>query len=360
MNARCRFAISLFSLLVSACSFSTHARTVGDPTLSERPLEIRPIESPQLLVDPFSDQTGWHLEVQQPAEALMATQSTQQWESQRASFSPLSVVIGLVQCPWGLLVSTLSHDAIGHDAHTYGCERLLMREPVPGTLTYAKTTTLTTTVNSTTTPSMGHTLAISHPHESRPFLTRSIDGNLHLTLNEILTAWRNPHKPLTEIHLTLNQGSNIIESTRLDIPAHTDTPPRPTVLPRPLCILIQSDDPSLAHHLTYWALYEGWCVAAGKIEQARVREELLWQHSGAVDDSARSPLGQWIPPTVLLQARWVLSEETKGLDLQLTSLESSEILVKVWMEASHANAALLPLEAWAHLRWQVKTVLENR
>jgi len=357
--------VSLLSLLITGCTFSTQTRAVETPTVSAQTIAVMPTHSPELVLTPFSDHTGWHIRVQQPATAIVAHQATQLWETQRASFSPFSLLIGLIQCQWGAAVSALSNDTIGHDAKRYGCERLMMHEPVPGTLRYPKTTTMNTTTEAISIPIIGHTLALSHPAHDAPFLTRLIGpgGTLHLTRAEIEAAWRPHDATLQTVQLKLKNGAHTIATAPLHLPdpveALADDAPMARHLPHPFCVMIQSPDSALRHRLEQWALQENWCVVAGKKETVVLREELAWQSSGRVHDASATPIGTWTTPTVILDAKWKHQEAARRVAFTLTTIESGIVLANVWLEHEGENTALLPVEAWAHLRWRVKRLREE-
>lgn len=174
--------------ILTGCGTGLTHDAIGEPRVEHIIREHVTSGSPTLSLIPHDDELGWTLSVTQPHTETRVIQEAQDWETTRYVWFPPSIVLGLIQCPIGLLFSTITFDMLGADARDYGCQRLLMREPVEGTVRTTTQRDKREEIVESIQPLRGGEVVFGWPHTSLPSIRINLDqhGQASLRLSHVL------------------------------------------------------------------------------------------------------------------------------------------------------------------------------
>lgn len=352
--------------ILAGCGTGLTREAIGEPHIEQVIREHVPTGAPTLSLIAHDDQLGWTIFVTQPHTETRVIQKTQEWVTKRYVWFPPSIVLGLIQCPIGLLFSTMTSDMLGTDARDYGCQRLLMREPVEGTV---RTTTQEDTREETVEiiePLHGGDLVYGWPNTSLPSIRINLNnqGQASLRLSHVLGPLSqdemtkiimNGDEPLVKISqagtLMVTQTLPVKQKQLHATQRQAGTPLPTERFPSRMVLMMKGSDPALLASLEDWALRRGWCLTAGSARQTMIVDELREQYSGRVADGELVSLGKWVPPTTMLEATLHHDKEGRRLTIRVTDLTAGEPLGTV--TASGA------LEGWRRLVTQTTMDLEH-
>ncbi|GJL52609.1 MAG: hypothetical protein NPIRA01_38360 [Nitrospirales bacterium] len=352
--------------ILSGCNTGLTREAIGKPRVEHVIRERVPSGSPTLSLVPHDDELGWTISVTQPHTETRVIQEAQDWETKRYVLFPPSFVLGLIQCPIGLLFSTITFDMLGADARDYGCQRLLMREPVDGTI---QTTTQRDTrkeVIESIEPLHGGEFVYGWPDASLPSIRANLDqhGQTSLRLSHVLGQMSQDELSNTiiqedELVLEISQhGTKLVSQTLpmshkalLTAKKQAMTPLPAERFPDRMVVTIKAADPAVKEALEDWVLRQGWCLAAGAARHAMIIDELREQYSGRVAETELVSLGRWVPPTTLLEATHQHDVTSRRLTVRVVDLNAGETLGTV--------TASGPPGAWSSLLKQVTVDFEN-
>lgn len=340
------FLVALPALLLG-CFAILSEETSGPKTYTTNVLQQTSLEAPMVSVTPHDDALGWTVTVTEEIVQQMEQRSSQQWTGRRYVFSPLSIFAGLFQCPLGLF--SLFERNPTSNYRRFGCRRLLMFEPLAGSVP------LPPTVSSEMRTEV-HRNRLAHgmiqliwPGASQHSAAYSLgaDGKAELRLSHLLT-----HLQLAGTSPQLIEDQSLLIRAhyagghRLELPvfvtarqlqlAHLQKP-SPTEKdrwPSPLILQIRIEDQSvpaqeqhfLRDRLTSWALQRNICTVATETMRQHLLDEQRIQYEGPISDDRQIRVGQMLPPSVFLTASMESHPLASHITLQITSIRYGEIL----------------------------------
>ena len=348
----------LISLVLAGCA-ELVPETAGHPQTRVFELDRHPTGHVRIRTQPHPDHLGWTLAIEQATAVTTAVQTETPQQYRRYTFSPLSVVPGLFQCPYGMIKNALTLGYASDEPMRYGCRRLLMREPLQGSIPLPsdihRTLELTErwepvkggwfdvkwegqTILLATYPvsAEGTVLRLAHlvrNDQGRPTSQRVQTGRLDVTYRQ------GPHTATTIFEVLGKQLAKAYHSVTHSIPAQQ--------WPDPLVVQVgtlQGFPPvleevlkaALASHF----LQAQICFVADDPTKARIAQEQQFQVSGRVHDSQQVSVGRWIPATVLITGHLDRTNTWDEVVLRISTVPSGELLGLIRLPLT--DARLLP------------------
>ena len=300
----------------------------------------------------------WLITATQQQHEQTIQPETTTWEMRRyVTFAP-SILLGLIQCPIGGLVQLLSWGHLGDDLWTYGCDRLIGREPVKGRI-HTTTTTDHSINERTITAAIPHLpLRIRWEDVTSPTIRLSTNGQgeAFIQLEQLLNQWP-VDQPLptymwnTPLSIDFDDASSdhaasisLSQEMVQKIRRFPEDPLDPQRLPQQPVVKVKTTNPIWQTQVENWLIQAGWCVAANDTLTPLLREELDFQRSGRVSEHTQVPIGTWIPPTLLFTALTQDTEQGLNGHFSLLHIPQGELL-REWKIAvpSGQPELLLPL-----------------
>ncbi len=124
----------LLSLVLAGCA-ELVPETAGHPQTRVFELDRHPTGHVRIRTQPHPNHLGWTLAIEQATAVTTAVQTETPQQYRRYTFSPLSVVPGLFQCPYGMIKNALTLGYASDEPMRYGCRRLLIRDRASASLT---------------------------------------------------------------------------------------------------------------------------------------------------------------------------------------------------------------------------------
>jgi hypothetical protein len=298
-------------------------------------------------VNPHDDALGWTVTVTEEIAHQMEHRSSQQWTGRRYVFSPLSIFAGLFQCPLGLF--SLFETNPTSNYLRFGCRRLLMFEPLAGSVPLPPTVSseMRTEVQQNR---LAHgMIQLIWPGASQHSAAYSLgaDGKAELRLSHLLTLLQ-----LAGTSSQLIEDQSLLirayyaDGRSLELPvfvtarqlqlAHLQKPSpiEKARWPSPLILQIRIEEQSvpaqeqhfLRDRLTSWAIQRNICTVATETLQQHLLDEHRIQYDGPISDDRQVRVGQMLPPSVLLTALVERHSLASHITLQITSIRYGEIL----------------------------------
>ncbi len=340
-----------FSL--SGCVGFLHEQKTGQPTIEQHLVGTRTVAAPRLTVTEDHDALGWIVAATEEVDRLSEERRTQEWTGRRYVFSPLSLLAGIVQCPFGLL--SLFESAPDHNFVRHGCARLLMLEPLAGTVTLPPTLTTRLQTVRERRPFPHGTVQLLWPSLTLDPVTYALDASGTATprLAHLLAAARATRTlvPDADASLTLrfrHGRSSVIEQPLLvsrsqlhhaqqQLPQPVDADRWPT----PLILQIRTPQEGLPpelrdrlnDHLTGWALRRGYCTIATNSLRTLLIDEQQFQYAGTVADQHQVPLGRMLAPTVVLVPSLSDGPEVRPL-VRILTAKDGEVIASMSADTS--------------------------
>lgn len=299
----------------------------------------------RIRIEPHPDDLGWTPAIEQATAVTTAVQTETPQQYRRYTFSPLSVVPGLFQCPYGLIKYALTLGYASVEPMRYGCRRLLLQEPLQGSIPLPSKTQRTLELTERWEPVKGgwidvkwerqtellatypisiEALVLRLPHLVRNHQARATSQEAHTGRLEA-TYRQGPHTITTMLDVSVKQLTKAYQSVTHSIPAHR--------WPDPLVVQVGTLEgfPPVLEEVTKAALASQFlqsrmCFVADDPIKARIAEEQQFQFSGRVHDSQQVALGRWIPATVLITGHLDRTNTWDEAALQISTLPSGEFL----------------------------------
>ncbi len=323
----------------------------GESTHHTKTLETVPVGSPRIHMAPHHDGLGWLVTVDQQVERTDRKQTSQNWTGRRYVFSPFSLLAGLVQCPMGVFHLLTTNPS--NNAFRFGCSRLLMLEPLDGTIALPPTISTTDQTQTSWEP-LNHgvvQLIWQQTHSRVVTYTLSEQGRTDIRLSHALSVLlaANDALPLEQNHtllvrvrygeaLSVQQPlpvtSQHIRSARRVIPATLASDKWPV----PLVLHIQIDRSTMSaeegefirDRLAGWALHRQLCIVAAERLHPPLFDEHRIQYSGGVDEREQVQLGRLLPASVVLTVSISESREStatvRHMALQISTVREGQVL----------------------------------
>ncbi len=363
--ARHRMRTSRSFLLVISLVFAGCAELVpevaGPPQTRTLDLDRHPTGHLRIRTEMHPDHLGWTLVIEQATAVTTAIQKETPRQYRRYAFSPLSIVPGLIQCPYGLIKYALTLGYASDEPMRYGCRRLLMHEPLQGSIPLPSKTQRIFELTERWEPVKGgwidvkwerqtellatypisiEALALRLPHLVRNHQTRATSQEAHTGRLEA-TYRQGPHTITTMLDVSPKQLTNAFQAATDSVPA--ERWPHPLVvqvgtlqgLPPVLEEVIKA---ALASHFMQAQI----CFVADDPTKARITEEQRFQLSGRVHDSQQVALGRWIPATVLITGHIDTTQTGPEVVLQVSSIPSGEVLGAIRLPVTPTTAFPMP------------------
>ena len=116
----------VFSLVLAGCA-ELVPELAGPPQTRTFDHDRHPTGHFRIRTEMHPDHLGWTLAIEQATAVTTAIQKETPQQYRRYAFSPLSIVPGLFQCPYGLIKYALTFGYASDEPMHYGCRRLFMR-----------------------------------------------------------------------------------------------------------------------------------------------------------------------------------------------------------------------------------------
>ena len=334
----------LISLLLAGCA-ELVPEVAGPPRTRTFELDRHPTGHFRITTDPHPDHQGWTLTIEQAIAVTTAVQKETPQQYRRYTFSPLSVVPGLLQCPYGALRFALTLGYGSDEPMRYGCRRLLMREPLEGSIPLRTNVRRTVELAERWVPVMGGSLDVKWQGEadllaSYPLSAKGAALRLaHLVRKDQREA-TSERVHAGKLEVAYRQGRNsttkmVDVSNNQLIKAH-QTATNPISAERwPLHVAVQVGTlqgfPPVLEEVTTAALASHFlqaqiCFVADDSTKARIAEEQQFQLSGRIHDSQQVAVGHWIPATVLIAGHLDQTNSWDEAALQISTVPSGELL----------------------------------
>ncbi len=339
-----RSFLLLISLVLTGCA-ELVPEVAGPPQTRTFEFDRHPTGHYRIRTEVHPDHLGWTLAIEQATVITTAIQTETPRQYRRYAFSPLSIVPGLFQCPYGVITYALTLGYASDDPMRYGCRRLLMQEPLEGTISLPSTSRRTLELTERWESVKGGWIEVkwegqtgllaSYPISVRAtvlrlaHLVRNDQGRLRsqrVQTRRLEVSYRQgPHTATTIFEVSGKQLAKAYHSVTHSIPAQQ--------WPDPLVVQVgtlQGFSPVLeevtkaafARHF----LQAQICFVGDDPTKARIAEEQQFQLSGRVHDSQQIALGRWIPATVLITGHLETTQTAPELILQVSSIPSGVVL----------------------------------
>lgn len=347
----CRLSGILIAVSLQSCASIMLEERSGPLMQQLETLESFPVNEPRVQITPHADGLGWLVTAEQQVEHHEREQTSQHWKGRRYMFSPLSLLAGLVQCPIGIFHLFTTNSS--NNLFRFGCFRLLMLEPLDGTVSLPPT--ISSTVRTRTSWAalqqgvVQLVLQQPHPHMVTYALSRQGQADIRLSnALSVLVAEKEPlslehdqtffirlrHADAPEFQEVLSVTSKQLQSVNRVVPSPLpfEEWPAPLVLQVKIdrTILSEEEGEFIRDRLAGWALNRQICaIVADHLYPSLVDEHRI-QYSGVVADQQQVQLGRLLPASVLLTAS--VSESLEGADsvrhmtLKIATVKEGQVL----------------------------------
>lgn len=346
----------VFSLVLAGCA-ELVPELAGPPQTRTFEHDRHPTGHFRIRTEMHPDHLGWTLAIEQATAVTTAIQKEMPRQYRRYAFSPLSIVPGLFQCPYGLMKYAFTLGYASDEPMRYGCRRLLLHEPLQGTISLPSTSHRTLELTEQWEPVKGGVIEVKWEGQagllaSYPISVRATVLRLaHLVRNHLARA-TSQEAHTGRLEATYRQGTHTI-TTMLDISpkqltkafqAATHSVPAER-WPHPLVVQVGTLQglPPVLEEVIKAALASHFmqalvCFVADDPTKARITEEQRFQLSGQVHDSQQVALGRWIPATVLITGNIDTTQTAAEVVLQVSSIPSGEILGTIRLPVTPTTA----------------------
>ena len=339
-----RSFLLLISLVLAGCA-ELVPEVAGPPQTRTFEFDRHPTGHYRIRTEVHPDHLGWTLAIEQATVITTAIQTETQQQYRRYAFSPLSIVPGLFQCTYGVITYALTLGYASDEPMRYGCRRLLMQEPLRGSISLPSASHRTLELTERWEPVKGGWIEVkwegqagllaSYPISVRAtvlrlaHLVRNDQGRLtsqRVQTRRLEVSYRQgPHTATTIFEVSGKQLTKAHKSVTHSIPAKRW--PDPLVVQVGMLqgfppVLEEVTKAALASHF----LHSRICFVGDDPTKARIAEEQQFQLSGRVHDSQQVALGRWIPATVLITGHLETAQTTSELVLQISTVPSGELL----------------------------------
>lgn len=351
-----RSFLLLISLVLAGCA-ELVPEVAGPPQTRTFEFDRHPTGHYRIRTEVHPDHLGWTLAIEQATVITTAIQTKTQQQYRRYAFSPLSIVPGLFQCTYGVITYALTLGYASDNPMRYGCRRVLMREPLQGSIYLPSSIRRTIELTKRSEPVKGGWIEVkwegqagllaSYPISVRAtvlrlaHLVRNDQGRLtsqRVQTRRLEVSYRQgPHTATTMLDVSVRQLTKAYQSVIHSIPAER--------WPHPVVVQVGTLEgfPPVLEEITKAAFASHFlqtqiCFVADDPIKARITEEQQFQLSGRVDDSKQIALGRWIPATVLITGHLETTQTAPELILQVSSIPSGEVLGTIRLPVTPTTA----------------------
>ncbi|MGE3902382.1 MAG: hypothetical protein AB7G48_11235 [Nitrospiraceae bacterium] len=346
----------LISLLLAGCA-ELVPEDAGPPHTRTFELDRYPTGHVRISTEVHPDHLGWTLAIEQATAVTIAIQEETPQQYRRYVFSPLSIVPGLFQCPYGLIKYALTLGYASDEPMRYGCWRLIMKEPLQGSISLPSNIHRSLELTERWEPVKGGSIDVKWEGQTDLLATYAISVEVpvlrlaHLVRNdqgrpisEEAQAGRlevnyrqGPHTATTMLDVSRKQFTKASKSATQSIAAER--------WPHPLVVQVGTLQglPPVLEEVIKAALARNFlqaqiCFVADDPTKARITEEQRFQLSGRVHDSKQVALGQWIPATVLITGSLDTTQTAPEVVLQVSTVPSAEVLGTIRLPVTPTTA----------------------
>lgn len=346
----------VFSLVLAGC-VELVPELAGPPRTRTFEHDRHPTGHFRIRTEMHPDHLGWTLAIEQATAVTTAIQKETPQQYRRYAFSPLSIVPGLFQCPYGLIKYALTLGYASDEPMRYGCRRLLFQEPLEGSISLPSASHRGLDLTERWEPVKGGWLELkwegqtgllaSYPISVRATVLRLAhivrNGQGPFTSQKVQTGRlevsyrQGPHTATTIFEVSGKQFAKAYQSVNHAIPAQR--------WPDPLAVQVGTLQglPPVLEEVTKAALASHFlqsriCFVGDDPTKARIAEEQQFQLSGRVHDSHQVALGRWIPATVLITGHLETTQTASELTLQVSSILSGEVLGTIRLRITPTTA----------------------
>lgn len=340
----------LIVISLQGCASIMLEERSGPPMQQLETLETFPVDKPGVHITPHADGLGWLVTAEQQVEHHVRERTSQDWRGRRYVFSPLSLFAGLVQCPIGIFHLFTTNPS--NNLFRFGCLRLLMLEPLDGTV--ALPPTVSSTVRTRTSWEALQQgvvqLVWQQPHPRIVTYALSPQGQADVRLSHALSFLVAAKEPLSleqdqiwfirlryadasPFQEVLAVTSKQLRSANRVVPAplHFEQWPAPLVLQIKIDRTTMSEEESeiIRDRVAGWALNRQICVVADHLH-APLADEHRIQYSGGVAEQQQVQLGRLLPASVVLTASMSASLEgadtVRHMALRIATVREGQVL----------------------------------
>ena len=346
----------VFSLVLAGCA-ELVPELAGPPQTRTFEHDRHPTGHLRIRTEVHPDHLGWTLAIEQATAITTVIQKETPQQYRRYVFSPLSIVPGLFQCPYGVITYAFTLGYASDEPMRYGCRRLLMQEPLRGSISLPSASHRTLELTERWEPVKGGWIEVKW--EGQTGLLASYPISARATVLRLTHLMRNDQgqptsqrvqtgrlevfyrqRPLTAttmLDVSLKQVTKAYRSVTHSIPAKR--------WPDPLIVQVGTLQglPPVLEEVTKAALAGHFlraqiCFVADDPTKARIAEEQHFQLSGRVHDTQQIALGRWIPATALITGHLDTTQTAPELILQVSSIPSGEVLGTIRLPATSTTA----------------------
>lgn len=334
----------LISLLLAGCA-GLISEVAGPPQTRVFELDRHPTGHLRIRTEVHSDDLGWTLAIEQATAVTIALQKATPRQYRRHAFSALSIVPGLFQCPYGLIKYALTLGDASDEPMRYGCRRLLLQEPLEGSIPLPTNVHRTVELTERWEPAIGGSLAVKWAGDtdllaSYPISAKSAVLRLAHLMRKDQSQAPSERAQAGKLELTYKQGrysttlvfdvsrNQLIKASQaVSHPIPAGSWPHPVVVQVGTLqgfppVLEEVLKAALASHF----LQAQICFVADDPTKARIAQEQQFQVSGRVHDSQQVSVGRWIPATVLITGHLDRTNTWHEVALRISTVPSGELL----------------------------------
>lgn len=334
----------LLSLVLAGCA-ELVPEAASPPQTRTFELDRHPTGHLRIRTESHPDDLGWTLAIEQATAVTIAIQKETPRQHRRYAFSPLSVVPGLFQCPYGLIRYALTLSYASDEPMRYGCRRLLLQEPLEGSIPLPTNVHHTVELTERWEPAIGGSLAVKRAGDtdllaSYPISAKSAVLRLAHLMRKDQSQAPSERAQARKLELTYRQG-RYSTTLVLDVSHNQLIKARQAVShpipagswPHPVVVQVGTLEgfPPILEEVTKAALASHFlqaqiCFVADGPTKARITEEQRFQLSGRVHENQQVALGRWIPATILITGHLDRTNTWDELVLRISTVLSGEFL----------------------------------
>jgi hypothetical protein len=272
----------------------------GIPSTERVTIDHTPVGSPLVRVIPNSSQTEWTIVVSQTFGDTQESRTVTPQKARRYLLWPLAPLNGLIQCPLGALLTTVSSSEGAATMREVGCMRLAAMEPLANTTRAHTVTERHVEMQQLLQPVTGTDILFVDRETHDPIHTLT-DTNGRATLRGKGTS------PLSGT-LTVSVANQIVLRQDITIAPQTTMRPHITIpIPTPVILQVTSSTKTavsggLEDRLRHTLLTHGFSVLPPQYAQDAILDEHSLQMAGKVKEETQISTGRLLRPTLVISA----------------------------------------------------------
>ena len=272
----------------------------GTPSTERVTIDHTPVGSPLVRVIPDSSQTEWTIAVSQTFEDTEEIRTVTPHKARRYLWWPLAPLNGLIQCPLGALLTTVSSSEGAATMREAGCMRLAAMEPLANRITAHTVTERHVETQQHLQPVTGADILFVDHDTHDPIHT------LTDTHGRAVLRGKGP-RPLSGT-LTVSVANQIVLRQDITIAPQTTMRPHITIpIPTPVILQVTSSTKTavsggLEDRLRHTLLTHGFSVLPPQYAQDAILDEHSLQMAGKVKEETQISTGRLLRPTLVISA----------------------------------------------------------